>query len=223
MMPRTLVFDVNETLLDLAALDPLFEAYFTDADRRHEWFAQVLRWSMVTTLTGDRRGFSELAMASLHTLAEQAGQSLGDADQARFKEAILTLPPHTDVAPALTRLATAGYTLVALTNSDQAAVDAQLTNAGLTDHFEEILSVERVGRFKPHPAVYRMAADTLALAPSQLLMVAAHDWDITGAMRAGYAGAYIARQEPVCHRAGEPPDLVARDLGHLADQLIQVS
>ncbi|CAN0309655.1 unnamed protein product [Chrysoparadoxa australica] len=175
---------------------------------------------MLTTITNQLRGCGELAQASLDTLPEHIGQPLQEAERSRVRDAILTLPAHGDVAPALTRLINAGHTLVALTNSDQVVVDTQLAHAGLAHCFEQMLSVERVGRFKPHPAVYQMAADALNSDPSQLMMVAAHDWDITGAMRAGYAGAYIARQGPGCHTAGEIPTLVARDLGDMDRQLI---
>ncbi|MEQ8798780.1 MAG: haloacid dehalogenase type II [Salinisphaeraceae bacterium] len=223
MTPRTLVFDVNETLLDLAALDPVFADLFGDAGVRREWFALLLRWSMVTSLTGAYRDFTKLGAASLATLAESHDRTLSADDYRAVSTAIRELPPHPDVAPGLARLADAGFRLTALTNSAQAAVDEQLQRAGLNRYFEHILSVDAVQRFKPHPDVYAHAADTLAVAPADLCMVAAHDWDITGAMRAGFAGAYISRQETVCHRAGETPDLVARDLDHLADQLLGIN
>lgn len=39
-MARVCVFDVNETLLDMAALDPHFERLFGDATARGRWFGQ---------------------------------------------------------------------------------------------------------------------------------------------------------------------------------------
>lgn len=221
MYTHVIVFDVNETLLDLSALDSWFERMFGRAGARAEWFALMLRWSMVVTLCDRFRDFSTLALESLDALADEHGVSIRAANRDDLVQRIRTLPAHADVEPALRRLQSAGLRLVALTNSAQATVDHQLEHAGLAPCFERILSADAVGRFKPHAAVYRLAAETLDVTAADLRMVAAHDWDITGAMAAGCSGAFIRRGGAASrHPAATAPDIVTEDLTGLADAIV---
>src|SRR6185369_7808496 len=63
-MPRILVFDVNETLLDLKVLEPHFERIFGDRTMLHEWFNQVIQFAEALTLAGDYRNFGDVARAA---------------------------------------------------------------------------------------------------------------------------------------------------------------
>lgn len=92
-----------------------------------------------------------------------------------------SLPPHGDVAPTLGRLRHAGHRLVTLTNSSKTAVADPVRNAGLVDFFEALLSVEDVGKYKPHAEVCRWAAGRVGADVSGCLLVAAHGWDVAGA------------------------------------------
>jgi 2-haloacid dehalogenase len=125
------------------------------------------------------------------------------------------------VPAALARFRETGFRLATLTNSSHATVRAQLEHAGLTEAFDEELSVEDVRRFKPAPEPYLMAAERLGVPASEIRLVAAHDWDVWGAMRAGCAAAYIARRE-IPFVIGEPPDVVGRDLTEVAEQILRV-
>jgi hypothetical protein len=80
-MRRAQVFDVNETLLDLAAMDPHFERVFGDAGLRSVWFAQMIQSALVATITGAYRQFGAHAMAALAMTAEHAGVRLADDDR----------------------------------------------------------------------------------------------------------------------------------------------
>lgn len=221
--PRVLLFDVNETLLDLAALRPHFVRLFGAEEAGATlplWFARLLHASTVCTLTGAYVDFGALAGETLQGLADSRGVALTAAD----REAVLTqmrhLDPHPDVVPALERLKAAGYRLAALTNSGQAAADAQLRHAGLHAYFEAVFSVEAVQRFKPDPAPYRWAASQLAVPMDSLRMIAAHDWDIHGALRAGLRGAYVARKDKGYRVDYDAPDVVGRDLEEVAAGLL---
>lgn len=221
MAVNNLVFDVNETLLDLHPLDALFAELFGDADTRRQWFAGMLHWSTVTTLTGRYEDFSALAGYCLDALAARHGIALSESQRRRVFDAIATLPPHADVVESLERLRDAGFTLVALTNSAQATVDAQFAHAGLTGYFVHVLSVDAARCFKPHPNAYALVPGTLGCAHADLRLIAAHDWDVTGAMRAGYYGAFVARDGGVINAAGETPDIVGHDLNEVTDRLIE--
>lgn len=219
MPHRHLVFDVNETLLDLSPLDPVFEAVFGSANARQRWFANLLHWSTVTTLTGEYRDFSQLADACLDALAGDG--KISSTDKSRIFETIGTLAPHAEVGDALALLREHGFRLVALTNSAQKTVDHQFANARLTPLFDHVLSVDHARKYKPHPTAYTVAANALDCDLFSLRLIAAHDWDITGAIRAGCAGAFVARNGEVMNPVGETPDIVGTDLADVAEQIIE--
>ncbi len=222
MPRRTLVFDVNETLLDLAPLRAAFERHFGDPTAAGRWFAQLLQLSLVATVTETYHDFSRLAAEALGLTAARAGVELDEGERKRILSMMLELPPHPDAVPALERLAAAGFESAALSNSAASALDAQLGNAGLSRFFRAALSVDAVRRFKPHRAVYAMAAQRLGRRPEELRMIAAHNWDVTGAMRAGLRGAFIARGGATLGELDERPDIVAPDLIAAAEQIIAV-
>lgn len=220
-MKPLILFDVNETLLDLAVLDSVFVDLFGDAAVRKEWFSQVLQSALVLTVLERYEPFSTVAGHALSQVATRHGVTLADEDRRRVAEGMRRLPSHPDVPAAIQRLGAAGFRMVALTNSPPDVARSQLENAGLATHLEAILTVELAGRLKPHPSVYTGAARTMGVDIGDTLMVAAHGWDIAGAMNAGCQGAFIARPGQVLDPLFPEPRFVAADLAGLSEQLIQ--
>ncbi len=221
-MARVCVFDVNETLLDMAALDPHFERIFGDASARQAWFGQFLACWLTETVTGAYTDFGTIGGAALKMLAERQGVTLSDEDEHHILGGMQELPPHPEVTGSLSRLRDAGIRLSALTNSTQQVADAQIGNAGLQDHFEQVLSADTVKRLKPAPEPYRLAADSFGVEIGQVRLVAAHAWDIAGALRAGCAAAFVARPGMVLNPLVGRPDVVGEDLSEVADQIIEI-
>jgi len=215
---RVCVFDVNETLLDLAALDPLFERIFGDASVRRLWFNQMLQSAFVAIITDAYTTFGEAAGAALRMTEERQGVQISDEDRREILGGLRNLPPHPEVPDSLDRLREVGFRLATLTNSTQEIAEAQIENAGLSDRFEKILSADTAKRLKPAPAPYRMAARALEIPERGMRLVAAHAWDVAGALRAGCAAAFVARQpfDPLV----EQPDVVGDDLAEVADAII---
>jgi 2-haloacid dehalogenase len=219
-MRRVQVFDVNETLLDLAAMDPHFERVFGDAAVRRSWFAQMIQSALVATVTDAYSQFGAVAMAALAMTAEQAGVQLRDADRDAVAGQLRRLPAHPEVLGALRRLRDGGFRLAALTNSTEEVARAQLEHAGIIEAFDLVLSADTVRRLKPAPEPYWMAAERLGVAVGELRMTAAHAWDLAGATRAGCAGAFVARPGKVLDPLVERPDVVGADLDEVADRII---
>ena len=217
-MKRVCVFDVNETLLDLAALDPLFERIFGHASVRSLWFNQMLQSAFVATITDAYTTFGEAAGAALRMTEERQRVHISDEDRREILGGLRNLPPHPEVPDSLDRLREAGFRLATLTNSTQEVAEAQIENAGLADRFEQIFSADTAKRLKPAPAPYRMAARALEIPERAMRLVAAHAWDVAGALRAGCAAAFVARQpfDPLVER----PDVVGADLAEVADGII---
>ena len=208
------VFDVNETLLDMSALDPFFERTFGDAAARPLWFSQMLQLALVATITGEYRPFGDHAIAALEMLGARRDIPVGDEERAAVRQGMTSLPAHRDVRPALERLRGDGARLATLTNSTLEVAEAQLEFAGIRDLFEASLSADSVQRLKPAPEPYRHAAEQLGVPIGEVLLVAAHAWDVAGAMAAGARAAFVARPGMVPDPRGEP-DLVVTNLAEL--------
>lgn len=219
-MARVIAFDVNETLLDLTALDPDFVHIFGEAATRREWFSQMIDSALVATVTGAYADFGSIGISTLEMLAERHGIVLMEADRQRIREGMQRLPPHPEVRDALERLRDAGLRMVTLTNSTTAVATAQIINAGLRNLFEEVFSADSVRRLKPAPEPYFMTAARLGVPVNQVRLVAAHAWDIAGALRAGCAAAFVARLGMILDPLVERPDIVGKDLREIADQII---
>ena len=219
-MARVIVCDVNETLLDLGALEPHFKHAFGDGRVWQDWFGTVLLFSEVATLAGPYSDFSSIGRAALDMTAASRGVVLSDSDRARIFQSILTLPAQPDVRDGLQTMRDAGLRLVTLTNSAPAAVQQQLANAGLAPFFEHSFSVDAVKRFKPAAEAYRSVAESLGLPVDRLRLVAAHAWDVVGALRAGCAAAFVARPGKVLYPLVPQPDIAGPDFRSVAKLIV---
>jgi 2-haloacid dehalogenase len=219
-MKPTIVFDVNETLLDLSPVRTWFAERFGDDPSASEWFGELLRLSFVSATTDRYIPFPDLGAAALVSSAARFGASVGDGDLTHIVGVFTSLPAHPDVESGLEAMRGAGFTVAALTNSPQRTAELQLANAGISDYFHRIMSVEMVHRFKPHRSVYEAAATSLGAEVSDLTMVAAHDWDIAGAMAAGCDGVFVARPGQTYSESFPRPTMTAQDIRHAADQII---
>ena len=219
-MARVLVFDVIETLLDLRPLhDPLARA-FDEPPPLGEWFARLLHGSLVATVTDSYEDFASIGRRALDSVASKRDRELSDEDREAILATLGRLPPHPEVLGALNRLRSAGFPLASLTNSSAKTASAQLDHAGLAGLFDTILSVEEVRRYKPAPEPYLMAAERLGVTPAEMRMVAAHDWDVWGASRAGCATAFLARGS-TRFAFGNAPGIVGGDLTEVVEAILK--
>jgi len=189
---------------------------------RVEWFQTMLQSAFLTTITGPYKPFGEHFRAALAITALRRGLRVSPEDERAILAGVRTLPAHIDVRPALERLRSAGYRLAALTNSTAEVEEAQLANAGLADLFEKALSADSGKRLKPAPEAYANAGRELGVPTAGMRMVAAHVWDVQGALRAGCAAAFVERPGAVWNPLLDRPDIVGPDLGAIAERVIEV-
>jgi len=220
--PAVLVFDVNETLIDIEAMAPSFERVFGDPRVLREWFAQLVTYSMTATLAGHYIDYFALGQGLLPMLADIHGVEITDDDVQSLKHGMLTMPAHPDVKDGLTALRDNGFRLVTLTNSPpNPDGPSPLEHAGLARFFEQTFSVDTCRAFKPAATVYRYVCEELAVAPEDCMMVAAHVWDTIGAQSAGLSGALITRpgNAPLPIPDLPQPSIIANDLREFAQKL----
>ncbi|MEW5251381.1 haloacid dehalogenase type II [Microbulbifer sp. 2201CG32-9] len=216
--PKVIIFDVNETLLDLA---PLKESVGAALGGREDllplWFSTMLHYSLAETLSDEYHDFGEIGVAALMMVAEAQGVNLTYEEA---KTAIVTplgsLPPHADVKPGLKTLSKGDYKIVSLTNSSFKGVETQFKNAGLTDFFDKRYSVEAVRKYKPHPDTYRMVLKDMGVKPAEAMLVAAHPWDLMGAKNVGLQTVFVARPDKPLYPNMTAPDYVVKDIQELA-------
>jgi 2-haloacid dehalogenase len=216
-----IVFDVNETLLDLETMNAIFTRIFRDDAAMRLWFANLILYSEALTLTNTYVPFTEIGAAVMQMLARSRGIAITDADKAELTRNFSSMPPHPEVPAALARLRDAGFRLFTLTDNLLEVQGHQLEAGGIIGNFERRFSVDQtVKRHKPAPEAYAYVEQQLGMAPTNMLLVASHIWDTLGAQAAGWRAAFITRPENAPLAAGPQPDFIGADLAEIADQLI---
>jgi 2-haloacid dehalogenase len=215
-----LVFDVNETLLNMSPLKKAVIALLEDEQGFRIWFGMLLHYSTVSNHIGQYHNFSTIAAATLDMAALSLHKKVTE-DQIKETLSIITsLKAYPDVIKGLQLLKEHGFRLATLTNSPESALKKQLANSDLTIYFEQALSVDAIKKYKPAKETYLWAAKKLAVEPTELMLIAAHGWDIAGASHAGLATGFIAREGQSLYPLSNKPDYVASDILAMAEQLV---
>lgn len=218
---RVVLFDVNETLSDMAPLERRFEAVGAPPHLMRVWFASVLRDGIALATIGEYASFRDVADDVLLELLTQLPDWDGDPAAAanHVLDAVAELDVHPDVPDGVRRLHAAGLRLATLTNGSTGLSQQLLDRAGIRDAFEMLLDVGGAGAWKPAAAAYAYALEQLAADPAETLLVAVHPWDISGARHAGLQAAWLRRGANAYPTVMTPPSLTAADMHDLADML----
>jgi len=221
--PSLIIFDVNETLSDLAPLAGRFEEVGAPGHLADLWFASVLRDGFALTVAHSPAPFAEIASGVLRTLL--SGVELDrEVDRAvtHVMDGFSGLGVHPDVVPGVEALADAGLRMITLTNGSTQVAERLLSRAGVRDRFEALLSVEEAGPWKPAAGAYVRALERCAVAANEAMLVAVHPWDIDGARRCGLLAAWIDRGDRAYPPYGAEPTRTATSVVDLARQLAEV-
>ncbi|MBO3100038.1 haloacid dehalogenase type II [Gelidibacter pelagius] len=220
--PKVLFFDVNETLLDLTEMKTVVgEALNGREDLLSLWFTTMLQYSLVTTASGQYEHFGNIGAAALQMVAANNGITISEKEARQtILKSLRALPAHPEVKAALTSLKEAGYKLVSFTNSSNEGVKNQFEHAGLTKYFDDMLSVEEIGKFKPFSDTYAWAARKMEVKPEECMLVAAHGWDVAGALWAGWRAAFIGRPGQQEFPLAPKSEIVESDIKKVADILL---
>ncbi len=215
-----IVFDVNETLLDLQTMEPIFARIFGDKDAMRLWFANLIMYSAALTVAGCYVPFTDIGSAVMKMLADTRGIKINDADKKELTTRFSTMPPHPEVPAALRKLRDAGFRLFTLTDNLLEVQTRQLEHGGIADLFERRFSADGVKHHKPSPQAYGYVEKQLGADSSQFCLIACHTWDTLGAVAAGWEAALIKRVGNDVLGVGPQPNFIGGDLNDVADQLI---
>ena len=218
--PAVLLFDVNETLSDMTPMAGRFEDVGAPGHLASTWFAGLLRDGFALTVAGRSEPFARIGEEALRTSLGRLRltRSLEDAI-AHVMGGFDELAVHEDVSEGVRRLSELDIRLVTLSNGSASVAQRLLERAGLRDHFEQLLSVEDAGIWKPAVGAYAYALDTCGVEPTDAMLVAVHPWDTDGAARAGLGSAWVNRGGATYPGYFTSPDLEVTSLVELAEQL----
>jgi 2-haloacid dehalogenase len=217
--PKLLIFDVNDTLLDLSPLKTTINNAFQNDYVFDSWFSLLLQYSLIETTTEKFKDFGTIGKAAIQMLAEKHHVPITHDEITDILSWIRKLPPHTDVIQGLQMLQESGFRLVALTNGTLEVAKEQLQYSGLEHFFEQVFSVESVKHYKPHGLAYLKVLRQMDMSASETMMVACHAWDITGAQRVGLQGCFISRPGMVWYPLERKPLIIADTVIQAAEKI----
>ena len=216
--PSAVVFDVNETLSDMSPLAQRFADVGAPEHLAATWFASLLRDGFALTSAGVNPAFADIAADLL--LAQLTGQVPDpEAGVQHIMAGFADLPTHPDVVPGIRDLAGLGIRLLTLSNGSTSVADALLRRSGIRTEFEQLLSVEDAALWKPARTAYAHALQASGLPAGEVMLVAAHPWDIDGAHRAGLRTAWVNRAGLRYPSHFSTPDLEVGSVADLAGRL----
>ncbi|SDB36850.1 2-haloacid dehalogenase [Flavobacteriaceae bacterium MAR_2010_188] len=220
--PKVLFFDVNETLLDLKDLKQSVSKALNGKDELVPlWFSKMLHYSLVHTVAGTYSDFGDIGAATLMMVAASNDLDLSEEEAKKALKPMRSLAAHPDVKEGLSLLKEKGFKMVSLTNGTNDAVKEQLQNANLTHFFHASLSIQDIKKYKPHTDVYHWAAKKIGLEPKDCMLIAAHGWDIAGALWADWRAAFIAREGKQLYPLAPKPEINESDLVKVASVIIR--
>jgi 2-haloacid dehalogenase len=220
--PLAVAFDVVETLFSLDALRPKLEAIGLPPESLEIWFLRTLRDGFALASAGEFRPMLQVAVGALEVLLHQRGINPDPSTTDDVLKGLLELPPQADVEPAMQALRDAGVRMVTLSNSGADMSRTLLERAGLGEFIERVISVDEVGRWKPHPDPYVHACKTLAIPRERLCLLSAHGWDIFGGRQAGLTCGWVSRVEGRLPSYFDPAHVTGATLVEVVGKLLRL-
>ena len=193
------VFDAYGTLFDVHSAVARLRARIGDrAEALSQlWRSKQLEYTWLRALMGRHADFWQVTGDALDYALACTG--VDTTWREPLMQAYLTLDAYPEVPDALRRLRGGGLRAMILSNGEPGMLRAAARSAGIAELLDAILSVEEVGIFKPHPKVYRLAVDRLAVRPDQIAFQSSNAWDVSGAAAFGLRAVWI-------NRLGMPPE-----------------
>ncbi|MBR83527.1 MAG: haloacid dehalogenase type II [Magnetovibrio sp.] len=161
--------------------------------------------------------YRQVGHRAVSHVMDRAGIAYTQDEVAFLVSQIETLKPFPDVIEALERLRKKGFKLAILSNGDRDMLEAAKPHIGF--QFDETISVQEAGYFKPHWKSYAKAEEILDEERTAILFVANHPFDCIGAKAFGMRTAFIDRRKRPFGQEPQQPDIIVADFKELADVL----
>lgn len=217
--PKVILFDVNETLLDLAPLKNSINKALENESAAEIWFSKLLHYSLVETISNSYHDFSEIGAAIMKMISGNFGKSFPEDEISNILKPVNQLPAYDEVPEALKKLKELNFELIAFSNGKPEVLKRQLDFAGIDKNFDHIISVEECKKYKPHPDAYKYVLKKTGFKADEAMMVAAHGWDVAGAARAGLQTIFVKRKGKHVFPLADKPTFQIEKISELTDIL----
>ncbi|MGM0554019.1 MAG: haloacid dehalogenase type II [Pseudomonadota bacterium] len=221
-MRQTLAFDVYGTLIDTQGIAATLEGWIGERAPvlARAWREKQLEYTFRRGLMGAYADFDTCTEQALRYCCQALDIELDPDQEVALLQRYRQLPAFTDAAPVLDRLRADGHRLFAFSNGRAETVDELLRHAGLDDRFEDVVSVDEIGCFKPDPRVYRHFLQRANVLPMAAWLISGNPFDVIGAQAAGMRTAWLDRAgQGLFDPWGGEPTATIRDLDELAGAL----
>jgi len=204
---RAAVFDLYGTLVDVDSVVDLCDRRFPGKGQALSalWRQKQLEYTWLRSLMGRYTAFEHATEQALTYCAASLGLEFDAALHRELCNAYFDLRPHGDAPPGLKLLRQRDIPLAVLSNGSKRSIEAVVTNAGLSEHFTHLLSVEDLQVFKPDMRVYELAERTLGVPRGSTLFVSSNGWDVTGATAFGFNTCWVNRSGGPFEQMDERP------------------
>ena len=217
--PKVLVFDVYETLLDMNDMERKINVVLESKTAYKLWFELFMQYCFANNSLDTYQDFMAIANATLQMTGNEVGKPLSYSESVEIIFLLKHLPVHEEVQSCLSELNDLDYTLIALTNAPEKIVCERMERTGLISYFENVLSADKIRKYKPEKELYEWAAHKLGVSTNEMLMITCHGWDIAGAANAGMKTAFLRRDRQLFYPLSPPPDLSYETLPTLVAHL----
>ncbi|MBT3619440.1 MAG: haloacid dehalogenase type II [Bacteroidetes bacterium] len=213
------VFDAYGTLLDVdaaareAAAEPGMEALKENwLPIAKGWRERQLRYSWLCSMMGKYDDFWELTIRALDTTLEEHALASNDKVRARLLSLYSELSAYQEVPEVLANLKAAGHRLAVLSNASPSMLVKALDAAGISEWFDELLSVDVLKCYKPTPAVYQLIPDRFDCKPSDVTFFSSNNWDVSGAGAFGFKTIWVNRTGVAWDNLPGKPDIIVNSI-----------
>lgn len=216
-MVGTVSFDVVGTLFTLDAPRRVLDKHGAPSSTFDLWFSEALRDYFARSHSGAYTPLKEVLENTLERAALAVSWEFDHKAGRELMESLRELTPAEGAEAGLDRLNQAGWKKIAVTNSSRELADTLLTRNGLAKYFETVISCDDLGMSKPHPRVYD---EVKKHSSGESWLVAAHAWDVGGAITAGMRAIWLSAKERIYPDFLPAPEMTAADLGSACGSLV---
>jgi 2-haloacid dehalogenase len=213
------VFDAYGTLLDVdaaareAAAEPGMEALKENwLPIAKGWRERQLRYSWLCSMMGKYDDFWELTIRALDTTLGEHALASNDKVRARLLSLYSELSAYQEVPEVLANLKAAGHRLAVLSNASPSMLVKALDAAGISEWFDELLSVDVLKCYKPTPAVYQLIPERFDCKPSDVTFFSSNNWDVSGAGAFGFKTIWVNRTGVAWDNLPGKPDIIVNSI-----------
>jgi 2-haloacid dehalogenase len=205
---KAYVFDAYGTLFDVHSVQDRCEEQFPGHGAKLTvlWRSKQLEYTWLRSLVGRYQDFWQITKDALAVSCQTLSVTANAEQIDQLMQSYLTLRLYPEWSGALNTLA--GTPLGILSNGTPTMLQSLVENAGWTGRFKQVLSVDAVKVYKPHPSVYGLAVTTLGVKPEEIVFVSSNGWDVAGAKAFGFQTVWLNRAGSPVEALGVQPDRI---------------